>query len=88
MQRYPLVLLLENMKAVELRDGDKSKYLGKGVLNAVQNIKTSINSELYGIDVREQELIDHKMIDLDGTTNKASLGATMLAVSLNLCKTC
>ena len=56
---------------VELRDGDKSKYLGKGVLNAVQNIKTSINSELYGIDVREQELIDHKMIDLDGTTNKA-----------------
>ena len=62
-------------------------YLGKGVLNAVQNIKTSINSELYGIDVREQELIDHKMIDLDGTTNKASLGANaMLAVSLSCVK--
>ena len=74
-------------EAVELRDGDKSKYLGKGVLNAVQNIKTSINSELYGIDVREQELIDHKMIDLDGTTNKASLGANaMLAVSLACAK--
>jgi len=74
-------------EAVELRDGDKSKYLGKGVLNAVQNIKTSINSELYGIDVREQELIDHKMIDLDGTPNKASLGANaMLAVSLACAK--
>ena len=74
-------------EAVELRDGDKSIYLGKGVLNAVQNIKTSINSELYGIDVREQELIDHKMIGLDGTTNKANLGANaMLAVSLACAK--
>ena len=54
-------------EAVELRDGDKSTYLGKGVLNAVQNIKTSINSELCGIDVREQKIIDYKMIDLDGT---------------------
>ena len=74
-------------EAVELRDGDKSIYLGKGVLTAVQNIKTSINSELSGIDVREQKLIDHKMIDLDGTTNKASLGANaMLAVSLACAK--
>ena len=74
-------------EAVELRDGDKSFYLGKGVLNAVKNIKTSINSELYGIDVREQELIDHKMISLDGTKNKASLGANaMLAVSLACAK--
>ena len=74
-------------EAVELRDGDKSIYLGKGVLNAVQNIKTSINSELSGIDVREQKLIDHMMIDLDGTTNKASLGANaMLAVSLACAK--
>lgn len=74
-------------EAVELRDGNKSIYLGKGVLNAVQNIKTSINSELYGMDVREQELIDHKMIDLDGTPNKASLGANaMLAVSLACAK--
>ena len=74
-------------EAVELRDGDKSKYLGKGVLNAVQNIKTSINSELCGIDVREQKIIDYKMIDLDGTTNKARLGANaMLAVSLACAK--
>ena len=74
-------------EAVELRDGDKSIYLGKGVLNAVQNIKTSINSELHGIDVREQELIDHKMIGLDGTANKESLGANaMLAVSLACAK--
>ena len=74
-------------EAVELRDGDKSIYLGKGVLNAVKNIKTSINSELYGMDVREQELIDQKMIDLDGTPNKASLGANaMLAVSLACAK--
>ena len=70
-------------EAVELRDGDKSTYLGKGVLNAVQNIKTSINSELCGIDVREQKIIDYKMIDLDGTLNKSNLGATMLAVSLS-----
>ena len=74
-------------EAVELRDGDKSIYLGKGVLNAVQNIKTSINSELHGIDVREQKLIDNKMIDLDGTANKANLGANaMLAVSLACAK--
>lgn len=74
-------------EAVELRDGDKSTYLGKGVLNAVQNIKTSINSELCGIDVREQKIIDYKMIDLDGTANKSKLGANaMLAVSLACAK--
>ena len=74
-------------EAVELRDGDKSTYLGKGVLNAVQNIKTSINSELCGIDVREQKIIDYKMIDLDGTPNKSNLGANaMLAVSLACAK--
>ena len=74
-------------EAVELRDGDKSTYLGKGVLNAVLNIKTSINSELCGIDVREQKIIDYKMIDLDGTPNKSNLGAnSMLAVSLACAK--
>ena len=74
-------------EAVELRDGDKSTYLGKGVLNAVQNIKTSINSELCGIDVREQKIIDYKMIDIDGTANKSNLGANaMLAVSLACAK--
>ena len=70
-------------EAVELRDGDKGTYLGKGVLKAVQHIKTVINEELNGIDVNEQALIDNNMIALDGTPNKANLGANaMLAVSL------
>jgi enolase len=74
-------------EAVELRDGDKGTYLGKGVLKAVQNIKTAINEELKGIYVSEQALIDQKMIDLDGTPNKANLGANaMLAVSLACAK--
>jgi enolase len=74
-------------EAVELRDGDKVTYLGKGVLKAVRNIKTSINKELNGVDVSEQALIDQKMIDLDGTPNKANMGANaMLAVSLACAK--
>ena len=62
-------------EAVELRDGDKEIYLGKGVLKAIQNIKTDINEELNGVDVSDQSTIDQKMIDLDGTSNKANLGA-------------
>ena len=74
-------------EAVELRDGDKDTYLGKGVLQAVQNIKIDINNTLKGIDVSEQSLIDQMMIDLDGTPNKANLGANaMLAVSLACAK--
>ena len=74
-------------EAVELRDGDMGAYLGKGVLKAVQNITTSINEELNGLYVTEQSLIDQKMIDLDGTDNKANLGANaMLAVSLACAK--
>jgi enolase len=74
-------------EAVELRDGDKGTYLGKGVLKAVQNIKTAINEELNGVYVNEQVLIDNKMITLDGTPNKANLGANaMLAVSLACAK--
>jgi len=74
-------------EAVELRDGDKVTYLGKGVLKAVRNIKTSINKELNGVDVSEQALIDQKMIDLDSTPNKANMGANaMLAVSLACAK--
>jgi enolase len=74
-------------EAVELRDGDEGIYLGKGVLKAVQNIQTRINEVLKGIDVSEQALIDQKMIDLDGTTNKEKLGANaMLAVSLACAK--
>ena len=70
-------------EAVELRDKDTSFYLGKGVLNAVKNIKLHINKELKGINVTDQKIIDRKMIDLDGTPNKSVLGANaMLAVSL------
>jgi len=68
-------------EAVELRDGDSLNYLGRGVLKAVNHINTLINSELNGININEQSLIDNTMIDLDGTVNKENLGAnSMLAV--------
>ena len=70
-------------EAIELRDGDKSRYLGKGVLNAVENVNTEIAEAILGLDVEEQHLIDQTMIDLDGTDNKARLGANaILAVSM------
>jgi len=70
-------------EAVELRDGDKSHYLGKGVLQAVANVETVIAPELEGMDASNQRLIDKTMIDLDGTPNKGKLGANaILAVSL------
>lgn len=74
-------------EAVELRDGDKSKYLGKGVLKAISNVNVIIAPELLGLDVFEQNLIDHIMIDLDGTPNKSKLGANaILGVSLAVAK--
>ncbi len=74
-------------EAVELRDGDKSKYLGKGVLNAVANVNDIIANELRGADVFEQNLIDKLMIELDGTENKSKLGANaILGVSLAVAK--
>lgn len=74
-------------EAVELRDGDKSRYLGKGVLKAVQNVNEIISDELEGIDVLEQKLIDEILIDLDGTDNKSKLGANaILGVSLACAK--
>ena len=74
-------------EAVELRDKDNNFYLGKGVLNAVKNIKFKIKQELFGIDITDQSLIDRKMIDLDGTENKSVLGANaILAVSLACAK--
>ncbi len=74
-------------EAVELRDGDKKKYLGKGVLKAVNNINTSIAKEIEGLNVFEQNAIDQIMILLDGTPNKAKLGANaILAVSLATAK--
>ncbi|NEZ47113.1 phosphopyruvate hydratase [Clostridium niameyense] len=70
-------------EAVELRDEDKSKYLGKGVLKAVDNVNTIIADELVGMNVLDQVAIDKAMIALDGTDNKAKLGANaMLGVSL------
>ena len=74
-------------EAVELRDGDKSRYLGKGVLDAVTNVNTIIGPALIGLDVTEQAAIDQLMIDLDGTPNKGRLGANaILAVSLACAK--
>ena len=71
-------------EAVELRDGDPNRYLGQGVLNAVENVNVKINSAVKGLDASEQEILDKKMIELDGTENKANLGANaILAVSLS-----
>ncbi len=70
-------------EAIELRDGDKSRYLGKGVLKAVNNVNTIIADEIVGMNVLDQQLIDETMIKLDGTPNKANLGANaILGVSL------
>lgn len=70
-------------EAVELRDGDKSRYLGKGVLKAVENINEKITYELEGLDALDQTLIDQTLIELDGTDNKSNLGANaLLAVSM------
>lgn len=70
-------------EAVELRDGDKSRYLGKGVLQAVENVNTEICETIIGLDASEQTLIDLAMIELDGTENKSRLGANaILAVSM------
>ncbi|MGB9715237.1 MAG: phosphopyruvate hydratase, partial [Thermodesulfovibrionales bacterium] len=74
-------------EAVELRDNDKKRYLGKGVLKAVNNVKKIIAPELIGKNPREQEEIDHLMIKLDGTKNKERLGANaILGVSLAVAK--
>ncbi|WBL43404.1 phosphopyruvate hydratase [Algoriphagus halophytocola] len=74
-------------EAVELRDGDKGTYMGKGVTKAVANVNDTIASELVGFDVFEQNLIDQIMIDLDGTPNKSNLGANaILGVSLAVAK--
>jgi enolase len=70
-------------EAVELRDGDKKHYLGKGVLNAVENVESILSPELTGMDASNQRLIDATMIAIDGTENKSKLGANaILAVSM------
>ncbi len=74
-------------EAVELRDGDAGRYLGKGVLKAVENINTEICEAIIGLDADEQSFIDRTMIELDGTENKSRLGAnSILAVSMALAR--
>ena len=74
-------------EAVELRDGDKQRYLGKGVLRAVEFVNTEIAESIIGLDAAEQAFIDQTMIDLDGTENKSRLGANaILAVSIAVAK--
>ena len=70
-------------EAVELRDGDEARYMGKGVLKAVENVNSAIAPELIGFDVRDQVIIDERLCELDGTPNKEKLGANaILGVSL------
>ncbi len=74
-------------EAIELRDGDAKRYLGKGVLQAVENVNTEISEALLGLDAQDQAYIDRTMIDLDGTENKSRLGANaILAVSMAVAK--
>ena len=70
-------------EAVELRDGDKTQYMGKGVLQAVANVNGEIAEALSGVDAADQRTLDARLIDLDGTPNKGRLGANaILAVSM------
>jgi enolase len=74
-------------EALELRDGDKKRYLGKGVLKAVENVNTIISKEIIGMNALDQPAIDRKMLELDGTKTKSKLGANaMLGVSLAVAK--
>ncbi len=74
-------------EAIELRDGDPKRWLGKGVLKAVENINTEISESIMGLDAAEQAYIDRTLIELDGTENKGRLGANaMLAVSMAVAK--
>jgi enolase len=74
-------------EAIELRDGDKSRYFGKGVLTACEHINTEISEAIMGLDANEQAFLDRTLIDLDGTENKSRLGANaMLAVSMAVAK--
>lgn len=74
-------------EAVELRDGDKGRFLGKGVLKAVNNVNKTLNEELNGFYVEDQRLLDARMIEIDGTENKGNIGANaMLGVSLAVAK--
>jgi len=74
-------------EALELRDGDKNRYLGKGVLKAVGNVNNIIANEMIGMDATNQVAIDNKLLELDGTKTKSKLGANaLLGVSLAVAK--
>src|SRR4051794_1614279 len=74
-------------EAIELRDGDKNRYLGKGVLKAVEHVNTEISEAVLGLDASEQAFLDKTLIDLDGSENKGRLGANaLLAVSMAVAK--
>src|ERR1700754_2994190 len=74
-------------EAIELRDGDKNRYFGKGVLKACEHINTEISEAIMGLDANEQAFLDRTLIDLDGTESKSRLGANaMLAVSMAVAK--
>ena len=74
-------------EAIELRDGDKRRYGGKGVLKAIEYVNTEISEAVVGLDAMEQAFIDKALIELDGTENKARLGANaLLAVSMATAK--
>jgi enolase len=74
-------------EAIELRDGDKQRYVGKGVLRAVEHVNTEISEAIMGLDATEQSFIDKTLIDLDGTENKSRLGANaLLSVSMAVAK--
>ena len=74
-------------EAIELRDGDSARYLGKGVVQAVENVNTEISEAIIGLDAEEQAFVDMALIDLDGTENKSRLGANaMLAVPMAVAK--
>jgi enolase len=76
-------------EAVELRDGDKARYGGKGVLKAVENVLNEIRPAVLGLDAFDQQALDHQLIELDGTPNKGNLGANaILGVSLAAAKAC
>ena len=76
-----------SFEAVELRDGDKSRYLGKGVLKAVENVNTIIRDKIIGMNAYDQIGLDRTLIELDGTENKGKLGANAtLGVSLAVAK--
>ncbi len=76
-----------SFEAVELRDGDSSRYLGKGVLKAVENVNTIIREKIVGMNAYDQAKLDKTLIELDGTENKAKLGANAtLGVSLAVAK--